>query len=198
VRRVVLAGSVLAALGAAHAAANAVLLRRPDPTAPAPDPRVSVLLPVRDEAPRIEACVRALLAQRGDVEVLVLDDRGGVADGTAIATCRMYSGWSELRDGYTKSLWSAFGSRLGAAAVLGLLGLAYVVPAVAALAGSPAGLAGYAAGVTGRVVAAGRTGGRAWPDALAHPVSVITLSALAVRSWRARSSSALRWKGRAV
>jgi hypothetical protein len=110
----------------------------------------------------------------------------------------MYAGWAELRDGYTKSLWSAFGSRRGAAAILAVLGLAYVVPAVAALAGSPAGLAGYAAGVTGRVVAADRTGGRAWPDALAHPLSVITLGALTIRSWQGRSAGTLRWKGRTL
>lgn len=112
--------------------------------------------------------------------------RGGVADGTALATCRMYGGWAEVRDGYTKSLWSAFGSRPGAVAVCGLLLVAYVLPAAAALTGSPAGLAGYAAGVTGRVVAARRTGGRAWPDALAHPLSVLAFTGLTARSWRAR------------
>ena len=52
----------------------------------------------------------------------------GVADGTALADCRMYDGWAELRDGYTKSLWAAFGSPAGAAAVVGLLALLYVVP----------------------------------------------------------------------
>ena len=352
-------GSALAAAGAAHAAVNAALLRRPDPDAAPPPGRVSVLLPVRDEAPRVEACVRALLAQRGDVEVLVLDDgsadgtaelarragarvlsgrplapgwlgkphacqqladaadpasavlvfvdadvllapgavaatvdllerlgldllcpyprqlaatpgerlvqpllqwswltflplrvaerslrpslsaangqllavrreaydragghaavrgevledvallravkaaggRGGVADGTDLASCRMYDGWAELRDGYTKSLWSAFGSRPGAAAVLGLLAVAYVVPAAAALAGSRVGLAGYAAGVTGRVVSAARTGGRVGPDALAHPLSVVALGALTVRSWRARTAGTLSWKGRTL
>ena len=38
---------------------------------------------------------------------------GGVVDGTALATCRMYENWADLRDGYTKSLWSAFGTRPG-------------------------------------------------------------------------------------
>ena len=79
-RGAVVAGGLLAAAGSAHAAVNAVLLRRPDPAAAAPPYRVSVLLPVRDEAPRVVACVDALLAQRGDVEVLVLDD--GSIDGT--------------------------------------------------------------------------------------------------------------------
>ena len=59
----------------------------------------------------------------GHVRAAVLDDlallraikrsggRGVVVDGTSLATCRMYSSWAELRDGYGKSLWSAFGGR---------------------------------------------------------------------------------------
>ena len=61
--------------------------------------------------------------------------RGGVVDGTSLATCRMYDGWAELRDGYGKSLWSAFGGPLGSGGVVGALSLAYVVPAFAALRG---------------------------------------------------------------
>ena len=45
--------------------------------------------------------------------------RGGVVDGTWLATCRMYEGWPTLRAGYTKSAWAAFGSPAGAAAVRG-------------------------------------------------------------------------------
>jgi Glycosyl transferase family 2 len=61
-----------------HAALNARLLRTP--VARPLSVRTSVLLPVRDEAHRVEACLRSLLRQ-GDVEVLVLDD--GSTDGTA-------------------------------------------------------------------------------------------------------------------
>ncbi len=57
--------------------------------------------------------------------------RATVADGTDLATCRMYDGWSELRDGYTKSLWAAFGSPAGAASVVALLVALYVVPPLA-------------------------------------------------------------------
>jgi cellulose synthase/poly-beta-1,6-N-acetylglucosamine synthase-like glycosyltransferase len=64
-----------------HSAANARLLRTP-PAAPLRR-RTSVLLPVRDEASRVEACLRSLLAQDGGelLELLVLDD--GSTDGTA-------------------------------------------------------------------------------------------------------------------
>jgi glycosyl transferase family 2 len=351
-RALVAAGSALAAVGTAHAALNAVLLRKPAPGAAA---RVSVLIPMRDEAAHARDCLTAVLAQDGVHEVLVLDDgsadgtgdlardlgvrvltgrtpppgwlgkpyacqqladaadpasdvlvfldadvrlrpgaiaatvgllgaldlvspyprqvavtpaerlvqpllqwswltflplrlaersgreslsaangqllavrraayekagghasvraevvedvallravkrsggRGGVADGTALADCRMYDGWPALRDGYTKSLWSAFGSPAGAAGVAGLLALAYLVPPLAALAGSRIGLAGYAAGVTGRVVTARRTGGRTWPDALAHPVSVALFTGLTARSIRFHRAGKLTWKGR--
>jgi hypothetical protein len=124
--------------------------------------------------------------------------RGGVANGTELATCRMYGGWGELRDGYGKSLWSAFGSPVGAVITVALLGTLYVVPAVAALAGSWLGLGGYAAGVAGRVIASRATGGRTWPDAFAHPVSVGVLGWLTARSWWLRGRGELRWKGRPV
>ena len=122
--------------------------------------------------------------------------RGGVVDGTALATCRMYEGWAELREGYAKSLWSATGSPRAAAAVLGVLGLAYVLPPVAALAGSRVGLAGYAAGVAGRVLVARRVRARVFPDVLAHPVSVALLGWLTAESWRRRRAGTLAWKGR--
>ncbi|TAM89467.1 MAG: glycosyltransferase [Jatrophihabitans sp.] len=122
--------------------------------------------------------------------------RGGYVDGTTSATCRMYRDWPQLRDGYGKSLWAAFGSPGGAAAVVGALTLAYLVPPVAALCGSRAGLAGYLAGVAGRVVTARATGGRVVPDAFAHPVSVAAFGYLTARSFAVRDRA--RWKGRPV
>ncbi|TDV56103.1 glycosyltransferase [Actinophytocola oryzae] len=156
---------------------------------------------------------RAALDRAGGFESVataVLDDialmraikrsggRGIVADGSAVATCRMYAGWPEVRDGYTKSLWSVAGNPASAAALaLGLAWL-YLLPPLAALAGSRAGLVGYLAGVAGRVVAARHTGGRVWPDSLAHPVSVGVLLSLLGRSWRARGTGRLTWKGRSL
>ncbi|USX53665.1 glycosyltransferase family 2 protein [Lentzea sp. HUAS12] len=124
--------------------------------------------------------------------------RGVVVDGSTVATCRMYEDWAGVRDGYEKSLWSATGSPVAAAALSLVLAWLYVLPPVAALAGSRAGIAGYAAGVLTRVVTARHTGGRVWPDALAHPVSVGVLLTLVARSWRARRTGRLQWKGRSL
>jgi hypothetical protein len=142
---------------------------------------------IRDAVLDDLALVRAIKAAGG---------RGGVVDGTALASCRMYDGWSDIRAGYGKSLWAAFGSLPGAVAALAGLGVAYVVPAAAALRGSRVGLVGYLAGVASRVIAARRTGGRPFPDALAHPLAIITLGFLTADSWRAHRAGTLTWKGR--
>lgn len=146
---------------------------------------------VRGEVLDDVALLRALKASGG---------RGVVADGTEVATCRMYDDAGALVEGYTKSLWSAFGSRAGAAAVVALLSLLYVVPPVAAVAGPSRrarslGALGYAAGVAGRVLVARRTGGRP-VDAVAHPVSVALFGALVVESWRRHDAGTLTWRGR--
>lgn len=144
---------------------------------------------VRDEVLDDLALVRAIKAAGG---------RGGVVDGARLASCRMYSSWPELRDGYGKSLWAAFGSPAGAVGVVTGLALAYVLPAFAALRGSRLGALGYAAGVASRAVAARASAGRAWPDALAHPASVVTFGYLTLRSVRERRRGTLQWKGRAI
>ena len=125
--------------------------------------------------------------------------RGAVADGSRLAACRMYDGWPALRDGWTKSLWGTVnGSPVASGTAAAALTAVFVVPPVAALRGSRAGLLGYAAGVVGRAAVAARTGGRAWPDALAHPVSVLVLDLLMVRSILGRRRGTLAWRGRSL
>jgi hypothetical protein len=156
-------------------------------------------------------CDRAAYLRAGghaSVRTDVLDDiallrqikrtggRGVVADGTQIATTRMYEGWPQLRDGYAKSLWAAGGSPIGSAGQCALLAAVYVLPAAAALRGSRAGAAGYLAGVAGRVVTGRRTGARIVPDALAHPVSILVLIQLTALSWWRRRRGTASWKGR--
>ena len=150
-------------------------------------------------------------AVRGDV----LDDvallravkrsggRGVVVDGTDVASCRMYDDAASLVEGYTKSLWSAFGSPAGATGVVALLSWLYVVPPVAAVAGPTPrarrwGVVGYAAGVAGRALVARRTGARLVPDVAAHPVSVAVLGALVTESWRRHRAGTTTWRGRSL
>ena len=135
------------------------------------------------------ALVRAVKAAGG---------RGGVVDGSTLATCRMYEGWGELRAGYGKSLWTAFGTPAGALGVLAGLALTYVLPAVAMLRGSRVGTIGYLAGVTSRIVAARAAHSRVWPDVLAHPVSVVTFAGLTLDSLAQHRRGRLTWRGRPV
>jgi len=74
------AALALAALPAALGALNLALLPRAT-AAPPPGALVSILIPARDEAANIQACLAAALAQQGvAVEVLVMDD--GSTDAT--------------------------------------------------------------------------------------------------------------------
>nr|WP_243851469.1 glycosyltransferase family A protein [Modestobacter marinus] len=145
---------------------------------------------VRGEVIEDVALLRAVKAAGG---------RGVVVDGSTLAACRMYDGWPGVRDGYTKSLWSAVGGHPAAAAgVAAGLSAVWLLPPLAALTGSRAGLVGYAAGVVNRAVVATRTGGRAWPDSLAHPVSIALLDVLVARSVAGHRNGSLRWRGRAL
>ncbi|GAB1645980.1 glycosyltransferase [Krasilnikovia sp. MM14-A1259] len=132
--------------------------------------------------------------------------RIALADGSRVADCRMYGSWRELSDGYAKSLWASFGSPAGAAVAVALLLLLYAAPPVATAwflaAGDVAAAAwcgcAYLLGVAGRVVSAAATGGRAWPDALAHPASIVAFAALVARSFARRRRGELNWRGRPV
>jgi glycosyltransferase involved in cell wall biosynthesis len=128
--------------------------------------------------------------------------KGGVIDGSDIATCRMYTSFRELVDGYSKSLWSAFGGALASLVIHALLLLAYVLPVFMMLwPGSSMqirvwGLAGYVAGVVGRALCARATRSRVWPDSLVHPASIIFFTWLGAVSWFRHLRGTLQWKGR--
>jgi glycosyltransferase involved in cell wall biosynthesis len=129
--------------------------------------------------------------------------RGIPADGSAISECRMYEGAEQVYRGYEKSLWAAFGSDIGAiAVVIAMLGT-YVVPPVCAVVSRDRptrawGLLGYLAGVAGRVLIARQTGERVLPDSLAHPASIAALCGLTVASIVARHRGTLSWRGRSI
>lgn len=127
--------------------------------------------------------------------------QGAPADGSAIASCRMYDDWQEIYDGYTKSVWSVFQPAAIAYGLVAVMGLAYVAPPVFALVGPGRavrawGVAGYASGVLGRYVVARQTGERVWPDVLLQPVSMATFAGLILASLRRHRAGTLTWRGR--
>jgi hypothetical protein len=125
--------------------------------------------------------------------------RGVPIDGSRLAVCRMYDGWPALRDGYAKSLWAAVGGRPSASlAGAAVVTAVWVIPPLAALRGSRAGLVGWLSGAAGRAVVAAGTGSRVWPDALAHPVSILVLDVLMARSVVGHRRGTLTWRDRPV
>lgn len=146
---------------------------------------------VRAEVLEDLALVRALKRHGGRV---------AMADGTHVASCRMYGSWADLREGYRKSLWSAFGPPPAAAAAMGLLTWMYVLPPLAWLRrpGDPWLAAGTLASVGARAAVARRVAGRVWPDSAAHPVSVALLVWLTASSHVAQRRGRITWKARPV
>jgi hypothetical protein len=108
----------LAALPAAMTVVNLLALRRPP--LPRTPPSVAILIPARNEAAAIEACVDAALASVGaDIEVIVLDD--GSSDGTgAIAEARA-AGEPRLRLAAAPSLPGGWNGKQHACHVLSTL-----------------------------------------------------------------------------
>jgi cellulose synthase/poly-beta-1,6-N-acetylglucosamine synthase-like glycosyltransferase len=122
---------------------------------------------------------------------------GSVAEGSEVAECRMYNSAQELIDGYTKSLWRAFGSPLSAATFASILFLTSVLPFIDGLRGFLVGWVGYALSALSRIIAALRT--RTLPNmALLHPISILILLYLLVLSFFRRSRGTLHWRGRTV
>ncbi|MFI6224765.1 glycosyltransferase [Nocardia salmonicida] len=122
------------------------------------------------------------------------------------ARTRMYTGPTELTDGYTRWLWSAYGGRLDTGAAIAILAaLAYWIPPLAAVFGRGrtrrAGLLGYLAAVTSRITARTIETRRAptgpeLASAVAHPLSVAHYLSLWIRSHHRHRTGRLRWKQR--
>lgn len=125
------------------------------------------------------------------------DKKGSVIDGSAIATCRMYESGAELIDGYSKSLWRAFGSPLGAAIAALLLLATSWLPLVVALTGDPWGWIAYFFISLSRLIAAMRTRSF-WQSFLLHPVSVAIVLYILIRSFILKSQGRLSWRDRII
>ncbi|MCX6430652.1 MAG: glycosyltransferase family 2 protein [Actinobacteria bacterium] len=148
---------------------------------------------------KIEGLVRIRSAVLDDIflarELVRAGLHGTVIDGSEIAKCRMYSSWSELREGYGKSLHVAFGGILGKFMAITLFLMTGVIPLVAAMLGSQIGFATFLAVTMTRVLSAITCRGKVWLS-ITHPLSMLLLIYLILRSWSTRKS--VQWKGRTL
>ena len=126
------------------------------------------------------------------------------ADGSCIASCRMYGTADEIIRGFSKNLYEGIGGTVGAlAGVICLYTWAFLVPYLAlagALAfGWPAvlrpALLGVAANTALRTVLALRF--RQPPEGiLLHPLAVLALLGISVNSFRWSRQRRIEWRGR--
>lgn len=120
---------------------------------------------------------------------------GTVIDGSAIATTRMYSNFSEVRAGYGKSLHRAFGSIFGSLFVVLFIFFTGIYPLIALIRGDLFGLLALTAVIATRYISALASQGRKG-DSLLHPFSSLLFIYLLYFSWRNRGRTT--WKGRTL
>lgn len=121
--------------------------------------------------------------------------KGTVLEGSTIASTRMYSSREEIKAGYGKSLWKAFGGPLGSLAVIAVIFFSSIAPFILAIMGNPIGLLTLIFIITSRILSAIRGGDRIL-DAVLHPLSAAALIYLIIFSHRNHSN--ITWKNRAL
>jgi cellulose synthase/poly-beta-1,6-N-acetylglucosamine synthase-like glycosyltransferase len=121
--------------------------------------------------------------------------RGVVTEGAEIAHTRMYQNFSEIREGYGKSLHKAFGGKLGAVVATSFIAMTGILPVVFALRGSLIATITFLLIAFTRALSALRAKSNPF-YALFHPISSALLIYLIAYSWRKRGS--IQWKGRTV
>jgi len=120
---------------------------------------------------------------------------GVVTEGSAIASTRMYSSFDEIRQGYGKSLWKAFGGVFGSVITSLFIFATGVLPIVLAVQGYLSGFLIYLLITLTREISALRS--RSNPlYAFLHPLSSLLLIYLICYSWLRRGR--IQWKGRTV
>ena len=121
--------------------------------------------------------------------------KGGVADGSKVAQCRMYSSSSELIEGYSKSQWRAFKNPVGAILVSLVLFFSSILPIILGISGEIIGWYGYFVLVLSRVLVAAKTNS-VLSSASLHPLSAALWIYLIGHSWVRRYRGELTWRGR--
>lgn len=121
--------------------------------------------------------------------------KGAVIDGSEIAATRMYSSFTEIKQGYGKSLHLAFGGLVGTLIASLFIIATSIAPLIFALTGDLLALAALLAIIGTRLVSALSSGSRL-RDCFLHPFSAALLIYLLYYSWR--NKSAAQWKGRTL
>ena len=107
----------------------------------------------------------------------------------------MYSTDYEMRLGYRKSLWRAFGSKVGAIFTILLLSGTQIAPLVIALSGQAVGWALFAVAAATHAIAAAKV--RATPvNVCAYPLAIGILIYMIIDSLLAKRRGMLVWKDR--
>jgi len=121
--------------------------------------------------------------------------KGVVTEGSEIASTRMYASFNEIRQGYGKSLWKAFGGPLGSIVAALFIFATGILPVLLFLSGYSLGFILYIYIVLTRAMSAIRSRGNPM-YAFLHPLSSALLIYLIAYSWAQRGS--IQWKGRTV
>jgi cellulose synthase/poly-beta-1,6-N-acetylglucosamine synthase-like glycosyltransferase len=121
--------------------------------------------------------------------------RGVVTEGSGIASTRMYASFDEIRQGYGKSLWKAFGGPLGTLIAIAFIFITGIFPVLLIFNGYLTGWFIYLYIAFSREISAIRS--RSNPlYAFLHPLSSALLIYLIIYSWSKRGT--IQWKGRVV
>lgn len=123
--------------------------------------------------------------------------RGGVAEASKVAECRMYTTSRELIAGYTKSQWRAFGNPVGALLAITILTLLSIVPFILGLAGNISGWLAYFTVALARLFVGIKTRS-VISSSLLHPLSSALWIYLIILSWVRKSRGQLSWRGRRI
>ena len=123
--------------------------------------------------------------------------KGGVAEASQLAQTRMYNSARELVEGYTKSLWTAFGGVAGTVFAVALLLATQIAPFLLGIAGYSIGWFAYFLCAGSHAIAALRTKS-APSNIFLHPLSTMLLILLIIDSFRRKYTGRLVWRDRKI
>ena len=121
--------------------------------------------------------------------------RGGVCDGSAIASTRMYTSFREIRAGYGKSMSTGFGGIFGSLALVFVMAVSGILPFIGSIVGSPIATASLLMVIASRIISA-MSSRSLLIDALLHPISALFFIYLLIYSNLFHSK--ITWKGRSI